>query len=63
MHDGIRALLLDIGFLHASNADHIYDELRALLSRADLDEREVTILLGILRQMEWALRRGERSAR
>lgn len=57
MHQRIRALLLGIGFLDRNNPDGLYDELRTVLSRADLDEREVTILLGIVRQAEWALGR------
>jgi len=56
MHQRIQSLLLEIGFLHENNPDRIYDELRAIVSRADLDEREATILLGIVRQMEWKLR-------
>lgn len=55
MHERIQSLLVEAGFLHANNADRIYDELRAIIARADLDEREATILLGIVRQMEWAL--------
>jgi len=56
MHESARALLLDAGFLHADNPDRIYDDLRAIAGRADLDEREVTILLGMVRQVTWALR-------
>ena len=54
-HERIQSLLLRIGFLHENNPDRIYDELRAIVARADLDEREATILLGIVRQFEWAL--------
>lgn len=55
LHQRARALLLEVGFLHENNPDRIYDELRALAGRAQLDEREVTILLGIIRQIEWRL--------
>ena len=55
LHERAEALLLEVGFLHENNPARIYDELRALLGRADPDEREVTILLGILRQIEWKL--------
>jgi tRNA/rRNA methyltransferase len=58
MHQKARALLLEIGFLHENNPDRIYDELRAIVARAELDTRETTIAQGILRQLEWALRRG-----
>jgi tRNA/rRNA methyltransferase len=56
LHDRAEALLLEAGFLHQNNPDRIYDDLRAMAGRAELDAREVTILLGIVRQLEWALR-------
>ena len=55
LHQRARELLLEVGFLHDNNPDRIYDDLRAMAGRADLDAREVTILLGIIRQVEWAL--------
>jgi len=45
-----------VGFLQVNNPDRIYDDLRAILARADLDEREATIALGMIRQIEWKLR-------
>ena len=57
LHERARELLLRVGFLHENNPDRIYDDLRAIVARADLDEREVTIALGIIRQIEWALGR------
>ncbi len=56
IHERARALLLEVGFLHENNPDRIYDDLRAILARADLDEREATIALGMIRQIEWKLR-------
>lgn len=56
LHERAEALLLEVGFLQENNPDRIYDDLRAIAGRADLDEREATILLGILRQIEWKLR-------
>jgi tRNA/rRNA methyltransferase len=56
MHERLESLLLEVGFLHANNPARIYDEVRAAVGRASLDEREVTILLGLLRQIEWKLR-------
>ena len=55
IHERARALLLEVGFLHDNNPDRIYDDLRAIIARAELDAREATIALGILRQLEWAL--------
>jgi tRNA C32,U32 (ribose-2'-O)-methylase TrmJ len=48
-------LLLRVGFLHENNPDRIYDDLRTIIARAALDERETTIALGIIRQIDWAL--------
>jgi tRNA/rRNA methyltransferase len=61
LHERARKLLLEVGFLHENNPDRIYDELRAIVARADLDQREATILAGIIRQIEWALRAGRGS--
>jgi TrmH family RNA methyltransferase len=57
LHQRARALLLEAGFLHENNPDRIYDDLRNLVARADPDAREVTIALGMIRQLEWALKR------
>ena len=57
MHERAEGLLLEVGFLHENNPARIYDEMRAVAGRADLDEREVTIVLGIIRQIEWRLRK------
>ena len=56
LHQHARQLLLEIGFLWKDNPDHIYDDLRNMVARADLDAREVTIVLGIIRQIEWKVR-------
>jgi tRNA/rRNA methyltransferase len=55
MHQEARQLLVDTGFLHENNPDRIYKDLRTIAGRALLDEREVTILLGIVRQVRWKL--------
>jgi TrmH family RNA methyltransferase len=56
IHQRARELLLEVGFLHDNNPDRIYDDLRSLVSRAQLDAREATIVLGIIRQIEWKVR-------
>lgn len=56
IHQRARALLLEAGFLHENNPDRIYDDLRAIAARAELDAREATIVLGIIRQIEWKIR-------
>lgn len=60
IHQRARELLLRAGFLHENNPDRIYDDLRALLARAEPDAREATIVLGIIRQFDWAMRRASR---
>jgi len=56
LHERVGALLLEIGFSQEDNPDRIYDDVRAMAGRADLDEREVRILLAMVRQVEGALR-------
>lgn len=62
LHQRARALLVEAGFLHESNPDRIYDDLRAIVARADLDAREATIVLGVIRQVEWKIRAAQSSA-
>jgi tRNA/rRNA methyltransferase len=54
VHERARALLRDVGFLN--EPARVYEDLRAVVARADLDEREATIALGMIRQIEWKLR-------
>lgn len=56
LHERFESLLLEVGFLHANNPARIYEEIRALFGRAQLDEREATIWLGIVKQIEWKIR-------
>jgi TrmH family RNA methyltransferase len=58
LHERVQALLVEVGFLHGNNPYRVYDDLRAISARADLDGREATILLGIIRQIEWKLAQG-----
>jgi tRNA/rRNA methyltransferase len=46
--------LLRIGFLNPQNPGHLMRSLRRIFARAELDEREVAILRGILAQIDWA---------
>jgi tRNA/rRNA methyltransferase len=57
LHERLESLLLEVGFLHANNPARIYDEVRAMIGRASLDQREVTVLLGLVRQIEWKIGR------
>lgn len=46
--------LMRIGFLNPQNPDHIIRTLRRIFSRAELDDREVTIMRGMMTQIDWA---------
>ncbi len=50
----LRQSLLAIGFLDAANPERILRKLRRLLGRAGATSKEIAILHGICRQMEWA---------
>lgn len=54
----MRRSLLAIGFLDPQNPDHILHTFRRIFGRALLNEREVKILHGLCRQLDWV--EGER---
>jgi TrmH family RNA methyltransferase len=56
MYQHLQETLLTIGFLDRGNPGHIMRDLRRIFGRAQLDERDVKILRGIFRQMDWAAR-------
>ena len=58
MYARLQSALLSVGFLHPDNPDHIMAALRQLFGRTGLDHREVRILLGLARQLEWFGRGG-----
>jgi TrmH family RNA methyltransferase len=60
MFERLQAAFLSIGFLHPDNPEHIMYALRRLLGRTRMEEREVQILLGLARQIEWFGRGGWR---
>ena len=49
-----RDTLLKIGFVKEDKADHMMHGLRRILSRGELTEDDVRILMGIARQSSWA---------
>ncbi len=51
--DRMKTVLLEIGYLNRQNPDAIFDEVRLLFGRAELRKREVSLLLGLIRQIEW----------
>lgn len=50
----LRFSMQKIGFLNEQNPDHIMRSLRRIYFRAALDSREVSILRGMLTQINWA---------
>jgi len=50
---GLQRCLDEIGFLNQQNPQQVMFTLRQILSRACLEERDVSILRGILRQWGW----------
>ncbi|MEW6441667.1 MAG: RNA methyltransferase [bacterium] len=53
LYQQAREVLLRIGFLDPANPDRILRVLRRTFGKVGLDPREVRILKGILRQMNW----------
>ena len=61
MYDHLRAMLSKIGFLDPQNPEHWLLNIRRFLSRVPLRAREVRIIRGVCRQMDWyASQFGER---
>ncbi len=54
MYGQMEKVLLKIGYLNPENPAHIMMSLRRILSRAELDEREVAIFRGMMSQIDWA---------
>jgi TrmH family RNA methyltransferase len=54
--DALRVALVDIGYLNRANPDAIMGELRDLLWRSAPSPREVALLRGLARQIDWAAR-------
>lgn len=54
MYSQMERVLLKIGFLNPENPAHLMMTLRRILARAELDSREVTIVRGLMSQIDWA---------
>ncbi len=62
LHERAKEFLLEIGFLHQTNPDRMFNELRALAGRALLSKREASLLLALLGQVNWRIRKAEKEA-
>jgi tRNA/rRNA methyltransferase len=58
LFDIMRASLLKIGFLDSENPAHMLLALRRVLGRAGLEDKDVRILTGLFRQIEWYAEKG-----
>ena len=58
LFDRMKRSLLKIGFLDSQNPEHILLALRRILGRAGLEEKDVRILTGLFRQVEWYAEKG-----
>jgi tRNA/rRNA methyltransferase len=56
MYRQIKTLLAEIGFLNPENPDYWMMDLRRFFARSGLLSREVKIIRGICRQLEWSVR-------
>lgn len=58
MFQQMEEVLVQIGFLSSAQPSRIMDSIRVFLGRADLTPRDVRILRGLMRQMEWYVQEG-----
>jgi len=56
MYGQMERILLKIGFLNPENPAHLMRSLRRIFARAEMDEREVAIMRGMMSQIDWAAR-------
>ena len=58
LFDIMRNSLLKIGFLDSENPEHMLLAFRRIFGRAGLEEKDVRILTGMFRQIEWYAKTG-----
>jgi tRNA/rRNA methyltransferase len=58
LFDIMRNSLLKIGFLDSENPEHMLLAFRRFLGRAGLEEKDVRILTGMFRQIQWYAEKG-----
>jgi tRNA/rRNA methyltransferase len=58
LFDIMKTSLLKIGFLDSENPEHMLLAFRRIFGRAGLEEKDVRILTGMFRQIEWYAREG-----
>jgi len=60
LFDKMERCMLKIGFLDSQNPKHILLAFRRFLGRAGLEEKDVRILIGLFRQIEWYIDGGQK---
>ncbi|MBL7174150.1 MAG: RNA methyltransferase [Desulfobacteraceae bacterium] len=63
MYDHLKDVLLKIGFINPQNPEHWIGNIRRFLSRFPLRAREVRIIRGVCRQIDWYTSQVENRAR
>jgi len=53
MYDHLRRLLVDVGFLNPHNPDIALGKIKRLLTRAGLTVKDVRLIRGVVRQLQW----------
>jgi tRNA/rRNA methyltransferase len=53
MYDQLKKVLVDISYVEPNNPDHFMSHLRHFLTRLQLRAKEVMIIRGLCRQIEW----------
>lgn len=61
MYDHLRSLLLDIGFLNPQNPEIVLGKIKRLLTRAGLTSKDVRLIRGIARQLQWYVNKTKKS--
>lgn len=59
-YQNLQAILLKIGYLYPHTTFSRMEKLRHIFNKANLTKAEVTMLRGMLRQIDWAVSRGDR---
>jgi tRNA/rRNA methyltransferase len=63
MYEHLKAVLTKIGFIHPQNPEHWMLNIRRFLSRFPLRAREVRVIRGICRQIDWYTGQAEKPRR
>lgn len=60
LFDKMKTSLLEIGYLDPQNPEHILFAFRRIFGRGGLEEKDVRILIGLFRQIDWYATKGSK---